>query len=552
MNQLARHGAVLCVLACAATLEAREKWREVHTPNFVVISNATEGRAKDVAARMEQFRYALSRLLPSLNFATEVPTQVYAFRDFDSFESFLPRNEEGVTPAAGYFRESPYKNVIALDLSAGRDVYERIVFHEYVHLVLSLSFRDYPLWFEEGMAEFYSSTRLYNDGADLGVVEERHRRVLAEHPLLPMAELLTAGDDWPLSAAPVDSALFYAQSWGLVHYLVAGSGTEGHRRLASYLGRLSRGEDRLEAFHAVFAMSPEAMEDALTAYVDAGDFAHYEFSLSEMDWKDGFETRMLTMAEVQHRWGELFLFTGRAREAEVCLEEACRLTPNLAAAWETRGIAALMDGRDEEALAHLTRAVSEDGVSPMGLYLYARALLRNHSGHWVKSVPDELAEEAERALTRSLELEPAQSETARLLAFVYLVRGVRLEEATELVANALTMTPGRPSLLYLYGQILARRGDYEGARQALSQMQVDMTEPSLQKAKDELLVRLDTAERRGPCPELAAPARRSRNETHDFRVGAVRLAIARSVNHEARPSQGYPRFARRLCRPSTY
>ena len=498
MNQLARHAAVLCVLACAVTLEAREKWREVHSPNFVVISNATEGRAKDVAARMEQFRYALSRLLPSLNFATEVPTQVYAFRDFDSFESFLPKIEEGVTPAAGYFREGPYKNVIAIDLSAGRAVYERIVFHEYVHLVLSLSLEDYPLWFEEGMAEFYSSIRLYHDGADLGVVEERHRRVLAEHPLLPMAELLTAGDDWPLAAAPLESALFYAQSWGLVHYLVAGSGREGHRRLASYLGRLSRGEDRLEAFDAVFGMSPQAMEDALTAYVDAGDFAHYEFTLSDMsdrDWEEGFETRMLTMAEVQHRWGELFLFTGRAREAEVCLEEACRLRPNLAVAWETRGIAALMDGRDEEALAHLTRAVSGDGVSPTGLYLYARALLRNHSGHWVDSVPDELAEEAERALTRSLELKPAQSETARLLAFVYLVRGVRLEEARELVENALTITPGRPSLLYLYGQILGRRGDYEGAREALAQMQADITEPSLQRARDELLVRLDTAER---------------------------------------------------------
>lgn len=495
MNPLARPAAVLCVLACALTLEAREKWHEVHSPNFVVISNATERRTEDVAARMEQFRYALSLLLPSLNFATEVPTQVYAFRDFDSFESFLPRVDDGVTQAAGYFREGPYKNVIALDMSAGRAVYERVVFHEYVHLVLSLSFRDYPLWFEEGMAEFYSSTRLDHDSAELGVVEERHRRVLAAHPLIPVAELVTIADDWPLSASPEDSALFYAQSWGLVHYLVAGSGTEGHRKLASYLDRLSRGENRLEAFREAFEMSPEAMEDALTVYVEAGDFAHYELSLSEMDWKDGFETRVLTMAEVQHRWGELFLFTDRLREAESCLREACRLEPSLAVAWETRAIAALMDGRNEEALVYLKRAVFEDGVSPTGLYLYARALLRDHSGHWVDSVPDELAEEAERALTLSLKLKPAQSETARLLAFVYLVRGVRLDEATELVESALTMTPGRPSLLYLYGQILARRGDYERAREALGQMQADATEPSLRKARDELLVRLDAAER---------------------------------------------------------
>ena len=36
----------------------------------------------------------------------------------------------------------------------------------------------------------------------------------------------------------------------------------------------------------------------------------------------------------------------------------------------------------------------------------------------------------------------------------------------------------------------------------------------------------------------SSTARRSRNETHDFRVGAVCPAIARSVNQEARPSQG--------------
>lgn len=494
MNRLARPCAVLCLVACAASLDAREKWREVRSSNFVVISNATESSARGVAARMEQFRYALSRLLPSASFAPDVPTQVYAFRDFDSFESFLPRTDDGATTAAGYFREGPYKNVIALDLSAGREAYERIIFHEYVHLVLSLSVGEYPLWFEEGMAEFYASTRLHDDGAELGIVEERHRRLLVEHVHIPMADVLTVDHEWARSAEPLSSALFYAQSWSLVHYLVAGSGAEGHDRLTRYLARLARGDDRLDAFVEAFSLTPESMERRLADYIEAGNFAHYRFTLTEMDWEDGFETKMLTVAEVQHRWGELFLFTGRVREARVCLVEACRLSPNLAAAWETRGIAALMEGRDDEALSHFERAVSSEGVSPSALYLYARALLRDHSGHWVNSVPDELGERAERALTRSLELKPGQSETARLLAFVYLVRGVRLREAAELVESALVMTPGRPSLLYLYGQILARRGDYDGARLALGEIAADV-EPSLRRAADELLARLDAAER---------------------------------------------------------
>jgi tetratricopeptide (TPR) repeat protein len=495
MKRFVRQGVLVCVLGFALPLDARETWHEVRSPNFVVVSNASAERANDVAARMEQFRYALSTLLPGSSLVSEVPTQVYAFRDFDSFESFLPQTDDGVTPAAGYFREGPYKNVIALDLSATRTVYERIIFHEYVHLVLSLSGHDFPLWFEEGMAEFYASASLQNHVAELGIVEERHRRVLRESELLPLADVLTSTEDWPLSAEPHESALFYAQSWSLVHYLVAGSGKRGHLLLAEYLGRLSRGDDRLSAFALVFGQSPEAMAQTLSDYVDAGSFPHYAIEYSGADWAQGLQTTTLATADVEHRWGELFLFTGRLREASVCLEEACRLRPDFGAAWETRAIAALMQERDEEALGYFRRAAFETDVSPNGLYLYARTLLRDHSGHWVGSVPAGLAIEAERALTRSLELKPAQSETSRLLAFVYLVRGVRLDEATRLVENALSMTPGRPSLLYLYGQILARRGDYEGAREALAQIRATANEPEMLQAAAELRARLDRAER---------------------------------------------------------
>lgn len=495
MKRFVRHGVLLCVLVCALPVEARETWHEVHSPNFVVVSNAGAERAKDVAARMEQFRFALATLLPSSSLVSEVSTQVYAFRDFDSFESFLPQTEDGVALASGYFREGPYKNVIALDLSATRAVYERIIFHEYVHLLLSLSGYDFPLWFEEGMAEFYASATLEDDVAELGRVEERHRRVLEEYASLPMTDLLTVEEDWPLSAEPHEAATFYAQSWSLVHFLVAGSGKEGHRLLADYLGRLSRGDDPLEAFSLAFGKTPEAMAQVLSDYVDAGSFPHYEIEYPHTDWTRNSTTTTLAMADVQHRWGELFLFTDRMREAQVCLAEACRLRPDFGAAWETRAIAALMQGRHDEALGYFRRAAFEPDISPNGLYLYARTLLREHSGQWVGTVPSELTTEAERALTRSLDMKPGQSETARLLAFVYLVRGVRLDEATRLVENALLMTPGRPSLLYLYGQILARRGDYDGARGVLAQIPAGVDEPELLQAADELRARLDRAER---------------------------------------------------------
>ena len=234
MRHLARHLAALFVVLCALSAQARETWREAHSPHFDLVSNANEKSARAVLARMEQFRRALGRVLPNQKLVGEVATQIYAFRDFESFSSFLPRTRVGVTEAAGYFRRGPYKNIIAIDLSAGPGTYERVVFHEYVHLILSLTTRTHPLWFQEGMAEFYAGMRLRGDSIVVGGGVLRHRRVLFENAMLPLEELLTAGAQRPLSSSPSENAVFYAQSWALVHYLIADRGEEGHRHLAHY------------------------------------------------------------------------------------------------------------------------------------------------------------------------------------------------------------------------------------------------------------------------------------------------------------------------------
>ena len=495
MRYFGRRLAVVGILLCALSAEARERWVELRSPNFLLVSNAAPADAESILSRIERFRIALSRVLPERRLRSEVPTQIYAFRDFDSFESFLPRTEDGVAPAAGYFRAGAFKNVIAVDVSAGRGSYERVVFHEYVHLMLSLGVQEYPLWFEEGLAEFYAATRLSDDGAEVGAAERTHRLVLAEHPLLEMEELLGADETWPLSASPRDQALFYAQSWALVHYLVVGQGLSGRRALSRYLGTLGGDADPLRSFDDAFGKTPAEVGEELRDYLEKGQLGSLHYPLSLPAVTGTFALRELSRAEVQLRWGELFLFTGRMKEARMCLDEACRLDPELGAAWETRGLASLLSGERDQGLRYLKRAIEVDGASPKGLYEYARALLQDHSGQWIDSVPASLAREVEGALRRSLELKPDQSETARLLAFVYLVRGERLLEAKELVESALELTPERPSLLYLYAQLLLHRGDYDRARQTLERLREHAPEPRWREATSELLTRVDEAER---------------------------------------------------------
>lgn len=483
---------VALALLCVSLAEAEETWRELRSPNFLMVSNATEATATSVLSRLERFRFTLARVLPNRRLGEELTTQVYGFRDFDSLEPFLPLSEERGSSVAGYFRSGLFKNVIALDLSAPSDAFESVVFHEYIHLVLSLDRRRYPLWFEEGLAEFYAGVGFDGDRAELGLASQSHRLTLAEEPLIPMEKLLTADESSEAYLPSESSRIFYAESWALLHYLVAGRGAEGQAELARFLSRISSGEDVIEAFGSAFERTPDEMEAELRLYLSKNDLPTIEFELAGLERELSFSSRPLSRAEVQHRWGELFLEVDRPSDARVCLDEARRLDPNLTAAYETSGLAHFRVGELDEALASLKIATEKRGTSALGLYYYASLLLRDYSDHWVDEIPDAVARDAVEALRRSLALKPGQIEATRLLAFVYSVRGEKLSEADELLGSALEIAPNDPSLLYTYGQVLAKRGDYDRARAALDRAVAESDDPELVSAAEEFLSRMES------------------------------------------------------------
>jgi tetratricopeptide (TPR) repeat protein len=201
------------------------------------------------------------------------------------------------------------------------------------------------------------------------------------------------------------------------------------------------------------------------------------------------------MAEVQERWGELFLATARLREARMCLEEAVRLDPALGTAWEALALLELDEGEPAQAKIHLKKAIDLDSASASGLYRYAQILLSEHSRRRVDSIPGAVAEDAASVLRRSLALEPSARKSTELLAFLYLVRGERLNEAEALVESALSVAPEDPPLLFLRGQLLAKRGEYEEARKTLRRVVETSEDPRLREEAEEFLARMTDVER---------------------------------------------------------
>src|SRR5688500_11420184 len=150
---------LLAVLSHYTTVAAKDTWVSVRTKNFFLVGNGGEKDVRRVGLRMEQFREVFTRLFPNMKFKTPVPTTIVVFKSDHSFRPFKPK-----ATTAGYFQAGPDVNYIALTTEAegGEDPFS-VIFHEYTHLLVNNTFENAPVWFNEGLAEYYSTFSITDD-----------------------------------------------------------------------------------------------------------------------------------------------------------------------------------------------------------------------------------------------------------------------------------------------------------------------------------------------------------------------------------------------------
>lgn len=459
--------AALALLAHAPVAGAEGRWAAARTENFHVVCEAGEAEAAAVARRLEQFRAAFARVLPAGHFDDSARTVVVVFRDASSYAPFKPQHASS-DDVAGHFQ--PGREVNYVVLAGAGAASSTTLLHEYTHLLVNNYFGHAPLWFKEGVAEFYGTARLSADGRrlTLGAAPRHRARALRARGLLPLAALLAADAGSAHYFDPNNSALFYAQSWALVHHL-AGEGAAGRARLTRYLELLSEGAAGDEAFAQAFGAGVRETEAALARHVLAANFREQTETLAPAVIRAAApETRALSRAEVLAHLGDLLARSDRLEAAEGRLGEAAALDSGLAAAQTSLGFLRLKQGRHAEAREHLQRAAAAAPRDHLAHFYLGEALHREGLGLSADDSSVTGFEEKTRmvraVLRRALELAPDFVETYRLLAVVELDRAGRAEESVELLNEALRRAPRRADLRLLLAQARLGAGEFDAAR----------------------------------------------------------------------------------------
>ena len=482
----------LCFLALVSQqslVSAKDNWVSVRTKNFYLIGNANEKEIRKVALKLEQFREVFTKLFPNMKFNTPVPTTVVVFKSRSNYLPFGPPN------SGGYFQGGQDVNYIALSTEtsgAGDDEIFNLIFHEYTHLLVNNTFSNAPAWFNEGLAEYYSTFSITDDQKiGIGIALGRHVHLLRENKMLPLRTLFAVDHKSPYYNEKSKMSIFYAQSWALMHYLIVGK--EGKLdKLAKFLDLIAANEPVETAFPKAFETTFEAMEKELKDYVKQDRYnyikGHFEKKI-ELDTNT--EAKPLTEAEAQAYLGDLLLHSHRA-DSLAYLEKALKLDPNLGMAHASLGMLRYYEGKTDEARASLEKAVAASSQNYLIHYYYAFTLSRQRPEDTAANYTPEQIAKIREHLKRAIELRPDYSESYSLMAFVSLISGNEVDESIAAMKRVLNESPGHKGYMFMLAQLYMRKNDYKTARPLLEQVAKSSDEMS--QPAQQMLAQLDKYE----------------------------------------------------------
>lgn len=381
MSHLVHRLLLALALIALTPATALAEWRRAESAHFVVYSDGSERSLRDYTTTLERFHGLLTARFGTPAQTDDRKLPVYLVADSQALRIAHPHLPEGID---GYYMAS--ENDISAILIRGRE--DDLLLHEYTHHFLANAGQGrLPGWFTEGLAEYYATATVSETGAaSFGLANAGRQYALQQNTWLPIDQLLRAQGSFDIESR-VGRDMYYAQSWALTHWLLADQTRA--RALGVYLNAVNAGQDPLEAWQANFGIAPDAVEAQLKAYV-RGRLYYSQLQLPP-------NTPEITVSTLSPAWDAVILPLINAR------------SPNPA---EMNGPALLQTSRTNAA------RFPDDALALVALGRAERL--------WGDAVV------AETALTRALEIEPANVEGLLLMADIVDERSDLSSDLTEM------------------------------------------------------------------------------------------------------------------------
>ena len=502
----------ICVSVSVFALDPpreRERWTSIQLDDLTIYSNAGDSTTRDVAAGLMRMRDALAHFT-RLSVRSPLPTKVYVFANDRSFLPYCEAVRGRCQQMAGLYLGARDANYVMIQ--GGSDI-DRIVYHELVHYFLRNTVSSpLPLWFNEGLAEFYSTFVARGDSVELGRPIQEHVLTLRSDRPIPLRELFGITTSSKEYNEGLRQGMFYAESWAVVHYLMVGN-PKRQGQLGTFLGLLGSGRAVEDAFQAAFNARYEYLEKELWLYVRGVTMSFMRYN--------GADTNAVTIPAPQPLARDVLLVNladllsqSRAQgtaDAEAFIAAALAANANNAEAYAQRGFLYARAGKRAEANAAYEKAVQLGSKSFLPYLMYADSILEQIDTSMRRNAgapPDQVARA--RELYRSaIALNPSSARALAGLGATYVPGDGDVAPGIEALQRSLALAPAQDDVTFNLIGLYARAGRRDEAAKLADRLAKTATDPEMVRhARENVLLadlhRSDELMRQGKRAEAAA------------------------------------------------
>ena len=467
------------------------QWFGARTAHFNIYGCGAPEQVFRVAGQLEEFCETYSQLAGAQT-AASPPIVVMVFPDHESMKPFLPLYHGQPENLSGFFQHGNDENLIVLSLpqpgEASMDT--SVVFHEYTHLLFRHNDRIWPLWLKEGMAELYSTFVATGYNAFIGQPIDHHLRLLARQPLIPLTELFAVTHDSPQYNERDRQGMFYAESWLLTHFIVAGDNPDYKLRFGQFTVLLREGQTPVQAFTNALQTPLPVVESEFRRYLARGRFAPIRLTFPEnVALPKAISTWNLTPMEVNFWLGDELLRIDRPDAAEIFFANARKLAPANPLPYEGLGLLAIRRKQPDKAVRELKESLRLGSSSYIAHYFYAYEKFRLAASAQGErgSLPRETAAEIHDELVRSIALMPDFGPSHELFGILELAQNGDFNLAEQHLQLAIQLEPENPYYLLSLADEQFRNRKPEAARQTLATLLLPTVEAKIRAQANELL-----------------------------------------------------------------
>ena len=388
-----------------------DQWTEVESQHFTVITDAGDKRGREVALRFEQMRQVFGSLVMHGEVKTSRPVQILGFKNTKGLRQVAPLYKGKPIELAGLYQKGRSEDYIALDLSTDGDYKWHTVFHEYAHLLLNSNTVEWPAWFDEGFAEFFSTIDLSGKTALIGRAPDYAAQMIVSNRLVPVEQLFAVQHDSPTYNESGDHrSMFYAESWLIVHYL------EDKQLVKPVLLSFaeSHGLPNEEAFRKNVGMGFKEFDRALQDYVHANRIVGWNTPLPTGIDANSFDARPLSLNDGLVAVAEMHVNeSDHQQEAIAELQQATAADPSNIKAQSDLGYAYFNRRDYAHAEPYLEKSAASGSKDAMVHCYYAMLLQQKFQAG--SPTTEQLARQR-KELEEAISLNPSLAEAYNLLA----------------------------------------------------------------------------------------------------------------------------------------